>query len=69
MGQTFPPLPFAARVRLVREGLGMTQPQFAEHIGVSVQLVRNWEHRESCPYSPKAHEFLKLEETFLVGMK
>ena len=39
-------------VRAVREGLGMTQEQFAASFGVSVATLRNWEQGRRSPRGP-----------------
>ena len=44
-----PPRYGAARVRRVREGLGLSQPVFAKALNVSVAAVRGWEQGARAP--------------------
>lgn len=37
------------RVKEIREMLGMTQQEFAEHVGVALSSVANWENGRSAP--------------------
>ncbi len=40
----------AARyARRIREGLGLTQSEFARRINVSTETIRNWEQGKRCP--------------------
>jgi transcriptional regulator with XRE-family HTH domain len=44
------PLKFnAVRIRALREGLGDTQQEFAERLGVTKQAVSSWENGETAP--------------------
>lgn len=42
----------AADVRRIRDGLGVTQEDFALMIGVSVATLRNWEQGRRTPEGP-----------------
>ncbi len=42
----------AADVRTIRDGLGVTQEDFALMIGVSVATLRNWEQGRRVPDGP-----------------
>ena len=44
-----PPTYQAERVRSIREGLGLSQPLFAQALNVSVQTVRGWEQGNRLP--------------------
>jgi putative transcriptional regulator len=37
------------RIRKIRTQLGLTQEEFAEDVGVSIQTVRSWEQGRSVP--------------------
>jgi putative transcriptional regulator len=39
-------------VRQIREGLGMSQPEFAARFGISVKTLRNWEQGHRQPEGP-----------------
>jgi len=45
-------LPMASDVREIREGLGLSQKQFARLMGVSVATLRNWEQGRREPHGP-----------------
>jgi putative transcriptional regulator len=47
-----PPRYGSARVRRVREGLGLSQPVFAKALNVSVGTVRGWEQGARIPDGP-----------------
>ena len=47
-----PPRYGSARVRRVREGLGLSQPVFAKALNVSVGTVRGWEQGVRIPDGP-----------------
>jgi len=47
-------LPTAQRARRLRKSLDMTQIQFAQWLGVSVNTVRNWEQGKRGPSGPAA---------------
>jgi putative transcriptional regulator len=47
-----PPRYGSARVRRVREGLGLSQPVFAKALNVSVGTVRGWEQGARVPDGP-----------------
>ncbi len=49
---TPPPRYTSARVRRVREGLGLSQPIFAKALNVSVGTVRGWEQGARIPDGP-----------------
>jgi DNA-binding transcriptional regulator YiaG len=38
--------------KAVREGLGMSQHEFAAHFGISVKTLRNWEQGHRAPDGP-----------------
>ena len=46
-------------VQAIRRRLGMTQPEFAQLIGVSVATLRNWEQGRRQPHGP-ARALLKV---------
>ena len=46
-------------VQAIRRRLGMTQPEFAQLIGVSVATLRNWEQGRHQPHGP-ARALLKV---------
>ncbi len=46
-------------VQAIRRRLGMTQPEFARLIGVSVATLRNWEQGRRQPHGP-ARALLKV---------
>ena len=52
---------WAQRVISVRLHLGMTQVAFAEHLGVHINTIPQWEMRAERPYSRHAETFLILE--------
>ena len=45
-------LPRAAGVPAIRKGLGLSQEQFADLMGVSVGTLRNWEQGRREPHGP-----------------
>jgi putative transcriptional regulator len=49
-GRTFTLL--AADIRLIRDGFGLTQEQFAALLGISVRTLRNWEQGRRTPEGP-----------------
>lgn len=49
----------AEEVREIRQSLAMSQPVFAQILGVSVNALRNWEQGRNAP-SPIACRFLTL---------
>lgn len=49
----------AADVKAIRHQLGLTQPEFALMIGVSVATLRNWEQGRRTPEGP-ARALLKV---------
>ena len=53
----------AVRIRRIRESLGLTQAQLAEHLGVSFMSVNRWEngHVKPLPAFMKALEKLERE--------
>lgn len=42
-------LEFARRVREVREGLGLAQPEFAQRFGLSLRSLQEWEQARRLP--------------------
>ena len=42
-------LEFARRVREVREGLGLSQPEFAQRFGLSLRSLQEWEQARRLP--------------------
>lgn len=44
----------AATVRAIRERTSLSQPEFAELIGVSVKTLQNWEQHRRRPTGPAA---------------
>ncbi|MBF0562678.1 MAG: transcriptional regulator [Alphaproteobacteria bacterium] len=46
-------------VRRIRQGLGMTQPEFAVRFGFSVHTLRKWEQDDRLPEGP-ARAYLKV---------
>ena len=46
-------------VQAIRKRLGMTQPEFAQLIGVGVATLRNWEQGRRQPHGP-ARALLKV---------
>lgn len=53
----------APDVREVREGLGLTQEQFALRFGLELEAVRNWEHKRRVP-DTAARSLLKVIARF-----
>jgi len=47
-------LPTAQRARRLRKSLDMTQTEFSQWLGVSVNTVRNWEQGKRGPSGPAA---------------
>ena len=43
----------SARVRRARKRLGMTQKEFAVHVGVAIVTVQKWEQGHSRPTRPE----------------
>ena len=39
-------------IRSIRDGFGLTQPQFAALLGISVRTLRNWEQGRRTPEGP-----------------
>jgi putative transcriptional regulator len=54
-----PPSLTPAKVREIREALGLSQPVFADFLGTSPSTVRSWEQGQKPP-SPMARRFLGL---------
>ena len=55
-----PPPPITpAKVREIRESLGLSQPVFADFLGTATSTVRSWEQGQKRP-SPMARRFLGL---------
>jgi putative transcriptional regulator len=48
-------------VQAIRQRTGLSQPDFAQSIGVSVATLRNWEQRHRTPTGP-ARVLLRLLE-------
>lgn len=42
-------LRMCARIKQIRQGLGLTQPDFAERIGVSLDTVKQIEYKHQIP--------------------
>lgn len=51
----------AEKVKPLREQLGMTQAQLAEHLGVTRTLVTHWENNLRTPSGPAAVLLEQLE--------
>jgi putative transcriptional regulator len=45
-------MPRAADVQAIRKTLGLSQPEFARFMGVSVATLRNWEQERREPQGP-----------------
>ena len=45
-------MPRASEVPVIRKGLGLSQPEFARFMGVSVATLRNWEQERREPQGP-----------------
>src|SRR3990170_884887 len=45
-------IPKAADVPAIRKELGLSQPEFAGFIGVSLRTLRNWEQERTQPTGP-----------------
>jgi putative transcriptional regulator len=58
-----PPRFGSARVRRVREGLGLSQPVFAKALNVSVGTVRGWEQGARVPDGP-SRRLLEVVERY-----
>ena len=41
-------------VRVIRERTSLSQPEFAQSIGVSVKTLQDWERDRRCPTGPAA---------------
>jgi putative transcriptional regulator len=52
---------YAIDVQAIRKRTGLSQPDFAKSIGVSVATLRNWEQRHRTPTGP-ARVLLRLIE-------
>lgn len=64
-GEAAPSRRFAfkvAEVARIRRGLGLSQPEFASLIGVSVATLRNWEQGRRRPVGP-ARALLRIAAT------
>ena len=48
-GRTFVVLEPTVEVRKIRDGLGMSQSEFASKFGISIKTLRNWEQGISKP--------------------
>jgi putative transcriptional regulator len=51
----------ASRIQKVRESAGLSQPQFAHLLGVSVKTLQNWEQTRRAPTGP-AKALLRIVE-------
>jgi len=49
------------RIKALREGLGLTQIEFAQRLGVSNVTVNRWEHDHAHPRVPMIDRLLALE--------
>ncbi|MGQ0655632.1 MAG: helix-turn-helix domain-containing protein [Betaproteobacteria bacterium] len=49
-------------IRRIRDGMKMSQSQFAEHVGVPVRTLQQWEQDRQAPRS-SAIALLKLAES------
>ncbi|MBM3216023.1 helix-turn-helix domain-containing protein [Candidatus Poribacteria bacterium] len=47
------------QVRDIREGLGLSQSEFAEEFGIPVGVIRDWEQRRSFP-NQAARSYLRV---------
>lgn len=66
------PQNFAGVIRWRRKKLGLTQQELAEHLGVTVQTLRNWELGHSRPglrQTPQAADFLGRFMLFRPGKR
>ena len=61
------PADYPARVRSVRERLGLTQTQFAERIGVSFATVNRWENGQTRPARLAWRQILDSEAKLTPG--
>jgi superfamily II DNA or RNA helicase/DNA-binding XRE family transcriptional regulator len=59
---------FSARIRAVREALGLTQARMAELMGVSFASVNRWENEQSRPSKLAWEKILHAEKLGLVGL-
>ena len=50
---------FSEKIRYVREGMNMTQAQFAEFLGCSQQTINVWESSKSIPSIPTLADIAK----------
>lgn len=59
------------RIAQCRKGLGMTQDQLADRLGVTAQAVSKWENDQSCPditMLPKLSEIFGISADELLGI-
>lgn len=54
-------VPKAIDVRAIRGKLGMTQEQFAQEFGFSVNTLRHWEHGKRVPEGPTRAYLLVID--------
>jgi DNA-binding transcriptional regulator YiaG len=59
---------YAALVKLLRQRLGLTQEQFAHHLGVTFASVNRWENGQVTP-SPLARQRLEALDRETVSPK
>lgn len=60
------------RIAACRKGLGLTQEQLAERLGVTAQAVSKWENDQSCPditMLPRLSELFSVTTDELLGVK
>jgi len=60
------------RIAQCRKGLGLTQDQLAEKLGVTAQAVSKWENDQSCPditMLPKLSEVFGISSDVLLGIR
>lgn len=52
---------YGEKIKLSRKSLGMTQPQLAQELGVSLKAVQYWEW---CERMPRPDKMVKIAELF-----
>lgn len=58
-------MPKAANVPGIRKELGLSQPEFAGFMGVSLGTLRNWEQERREPQDQRAHCFWSPQSSLL----
>ena len=62
------PKDYASRIRTLRKGLGLTQKEFAEALGVTYVTVNRWENQKAEPSELAWQQILTAEEHGVEGL-